>query len=155
MTRTLYSAPASYWMGQGLERLAESWARQYAWIGPVLVEKGQKTALKQASTAEFARSQLGTRIALMNARGVNEASEMLSTEVDLVVGSGFEMHNGQPHLICSLRSQGKYDCGALAKRFGGGGHRGAAGMSLKLAEEEDPRSYQRVIDAINLHEGAR
>ncbi len=36
---------------------------------------------------------------------------------------------------CSLRSNGSYDVSALAKRFGGGGHRNAAGFQLKSFKE--------------------
>ena len=38
--------------------------------------------------------------------------------------------DGQVH--CSLRSNGEYDVSAIAKAFGGGGHRNAAGFSTKV-----------------------
>lgn len=38
--------------------------------------------------------------------------------------------DGQIH--CSLRSNGKYDVSAIAKAFGGGGHRNAAGFSTDI-----------------------
>ena len=38
--------------------------------------------------------------------------------------------DGQVH--CSLRSNGKYDVSAIAKAFGGGGHRNAAGFSTDI-----------------------
>lgn len=38
--------------------------------------------------------------------------------------------NGQVH--CSLRSNGDYDVSAIAKAFGGGGHRNAAGFSTDI-----------------------
>lgn len=38
--------------------------------------------------------------------------------------------DGQIH--CSLRSNGDYDVSAIAKAFGGGGHRNAAGFSTDI-----------------------
>ena len=38
--------------------------------------------------------------------------------------------DGQVH--CSLRSNGEYDVSAIAKVFGGGGHRNAAGFSTDI-----------------------
>lgn len=38
--------------------------------------------------------------------------------------------DGQVH--CSLRSNGDYDVSAIAKAFGGGGHRNAAGFSTDI-----------------------
>ena len=38
--------------------------------------------------------------------------------------------DGQAH--CSLRSNGDYDVSAIAKAFGGGGHRNAAGFSTDI-----------------------
>lgn len=38
--------------------------------------------------------------------------------------------DGQVH--CSLRSNGQYDVSAIAKAFGGGGHRNAAGFSTDI-----------------------
>ena len=38
--------------------------------------------------------------------------------------------DGQVH--CSLRSNGEYDVSAIAKAFGGGGHRNAAGFSTDI-----------------------
>lgn len=39
--------------------------------------------------------------------------------------------DGQVH--CSLRSNGEYDVSAIAKAFGGGGHRNAAGFSVEMS----------------------
>ena len=43
--------------------------------------------------------------------------------------------NKEGVINCSLRSNGSYDVSALAKRFGGGGHRNAAGFQLKSFKE--------------------
>lgn len=40
-------------------------------------------------------------------------------------------HGEQRSIICSLRSDGRVDAGAIAKIMGGGGHPGAAGFVLK------------------------
>lgn len=37
----------------------------------------------------------------------------------------------------SLRSSGEYDVSVLAKQFGGGGHKGAAGFSVKLTDDSN------------------
>lgn len=41
--------------------------------------------------------------------------------------------DGQATVVCSLRSEGDYDVSAIAKQFGGGGHKNAAGFKTDLA----------------------
>lgn len=36
------------------------------------------------------------------------------------------------HCACSLRSNGDYDVSAIAKKFGGGGHKNAAGFEVPI-----------------------
>jgi len=48
---------------------------------------------------------------------------------------GLVYHIGQDRQVkCSLRSNGDYDVSAIAKRFGGGGHKNAAGFECTLAQ---------------------
>jgi phosphoesterase RecJ-like protein len=46
---------------------------------------------------------------------------------------------------CSLRSRCAVDCSAIAERFGGGGHKKAAGASLPGPLES---ARQRILDAV-------
>jgi phosphoesterase RecJ-like protein len=56
----------------------------------------------------------------------------------------------------SLRSKGQLDCAAIAARFGGGGHRSAAGIyfnhpwPLQIPPEVEPRTWLRglILDAV-------
>jgi len=43
----------------------------------------------------------------------------------------YESSDGE-FIVCSLRAEGKYDVEVLAKKFGGGGHRAAAGFRIDL-----------------------
>lgn len=45
----------------------------------------------------------------------------------------FKIEDGKQIAACSLRSNGEYDVSAIAKAFGGGGHRNAAGFSVPIS----------------------
>ncbi len=49
----------------------------------------------------------------------------------------------------SFRSNGKYDVGALAEKFGGGGHKMASGASVKLCDIEEAKKI--VMEKIGEH----
>jgi phosphoesterase RecJ-like protein len=54
----------------------------------------------------------------------------------------------------SLRSKGDIDIGAVAKSFGGGGHKNAAGCSVSGAIDALKRIFiEKIDDAITLQEG--
>lgn len=82
-------------------------------------------------------------VPIMNHTDANTASEFigaLSEGYDFAVGY-FDAYNKR---VFSLRTRKKdIDCGAIAKKFGGGGHPGAAGFSvhLKHLDPEMPPSF--------------
>lgn len=53
---------------------------------------------------------------------------------DVVCGWWQTMNDGELSTVLSLRSNGSLDVGALAKRFGGGGHTRAAGCAVKALD---------------------
>ena len=62
---------------------------------------------------------------------------------ELAVQSGtfglcWTLNQTKPVANCSLRSNGDYDVSAIAKAFGGGGHKNAAGFQMPIGWEGDP-----------------
>jgi len=84
-----------------------------------------------------AQHQLGTlaghTVAIVNAAypNISEVGNVLCDFAEIGVG-WFERADGMVQF--SLRSRGELDVSAIAKQFGGGGHKNAAGFQLSLAE---------------------
>jgi hypothetical protein len=66
---------------------------------------------------------------------MSDAAEALRGEGCAVALGWFQLvKDGQVVTVCSLRSDGSVDVGALCKRFGGGGHSRAAGCTLPTSD---------------------
>lgn len=61
----------------------------------------------------------------------SDAGHILATESGTFGLLWYQMDNGR--VSCSLRSNGDYDVSAIAKWFGGGGHKNAAGFETSMA----------------------
>ena len=74
----------------------------------------------------------GTRIAILPSCRISDAANLI--DADVVVGFQFTASDTEPPAMrVSLRSRGDYDVSKLAATFkGGGGHKGAAGMSIPV-----------------------
>lgn len=103
-------------------------------IGPVLVARKEAKVKRAVDRAWRTTTARGTRLVVFEGISLtSDAAELLGAEADIVVGFGYEVEVGAHKLILSTRSHTTYDCAALAKHFGGGGHTKAAGFS-KLFE---------------------
>jgi hypothetical protein len=114
---------------------SRGWWREQMALGRLIFEKHQRN-LKRAIEGAFRwTSPRGTRVIVFEGATMSsDAAEMLDQEVDLVVGFNHFIEEGQtnPILIFSTRSHTHYDCSALAKYYGGGGHTKAAGFNNNL-----------------------
>jgi nanoRNase/pAp phosphatase (c-di-AMP/oligoRNAs hydrolase) len=103
--------------------------RRLIQIGPILVAKKAEAVTRALERAWRTTTAKGTRLVVFEGTSLtSDAAEALGDTADLVIGFGYEVEDGQAKLILSSRSHTTFDCSALAKRFGGGGHT-AAGFS--------------------------
>ena len=65
---------------------------------------------------------------------INTKSRILASMYNIMppVAMSYRYNEGQWKI--SLRSNGDFDCAAFAARYGGGGHKGASGLSIKSEE---------------------
>lgn len=151
LVRILHFQSPMSWVNMGLSRVAEEWRGKYAWMGPILNDKAEKSAARTFKGAERITTGSGMRIIVANiiGGGVNSIVELAGQGADLVVGFGYEMQSSKRSMVCSLRSHTGYDCSALARRYGGGGHKAASGFSV-AAKGVDP--YTRIRELVEQHE---
>lgn len=74
----------------------------------------------------------------------------LARDADLVVGWSYRAEPGEgPRMHLSFRSRGAIDCSEIARFYGGGGHKGAAGCSIAVDHNASP--HQQTRDMIGLY----
>ena len=118
-------------------------------IGKLIVDKNEKrvsSAIKNTLIFEWNNLKVGV---LSGMGSISDAAEELRKDgVNLTIGFYYKLNNGNPEMICSLRSDGSFDCNAFAQKHGGGGHRRAAGgLTVRLSDRsENPFSLiQRLV----------
>lgn len=149
-TRILHFASNDDWLGMGLPRIHKDWDFKFAWLASILARKSDRSTQRAIFGAEMMHTARGTRVGIVNLRGVNDVSEALAGKIDLMVGFNYEIQRGQRMLLISLRTPSDYDCASLAKSVGGGGHRSAAGCSVPVNESMSP--YTQFLHMIDSHE---
>lgn len=147
LVRVMHFQSPSRWLAEGLDRLAEIWPIKYEWMGPILVDKSEKSSKRTFEGAERMTTERGTRIMIINGLGgINNVVDMAGNTADLVLAFVYEVQGGVRRLVCSTRSHAGYDCAALARRYGGGGHKAAAGFSTVIGAKSEP--YKRILNMI-------
>lgn len=121
-------------------------------LGQVLWDRKTRTVTKVSERVFRWTSPRGTRVAIF--QGVklsSDVAEAIGSSTDLIVAYDIAYENGEFKLICSTRSRGAYDCGALALAYGGGGHTRAAGFNHPM-DLDSPNPYQMVQRLVVAHE---
>jgi oligoribonuclease NrnB/cAMP/cGMP phosphodiesterase (DHH superfamily) len=108
-----YGPEEAHVLGMGAERYLS-----------VYVQEVSRQA-RRVSFAEF------TDIPVVNAPFVGISELVGALAKDALFAVGWSM-NEDSKIVFSLRSRGDFDVSALAQRFGGGGHKRAAGFTLPL-----------------------
>lgn len=100
-------------------------------------EKRQKRAKRLADQAILIKIN-NLKVAFINHSEISDASAILrnQSKADLIIGYTIRAENNQMFAGLSLRSSDTFDCSALAAKFGGGGHKNAAGaFNYKIKDE--------------------
>jgi hypothetical protein len=139
--------PIEYWLDQ-LARpfdpaVRSMWAERRQ-IASMLLEKHAKSVERAIEKAHRFTTSKGTKVIVFEGTHLtSDMAEKLDHEVDLVIGFGFLVENGEQKITVSTRSHTGYDCCDLAKFYGGGGHTAAAGFNSTL-HTGSPQPYQLV-----------
>lgn len=128
-------------------------------VGVPIFGKNLKYAEETAKTSYRFTTTKGTRVAIFQGLSVTsdaaEALDTLGEEIDLVVGFGYRMDDGQIQLVYSTRAHSEFDAGAFCVAHGGGGHTKAAGFTVKgIQVEQDPNPFQHFREILEVYEGA-
>jgi hypothetical protein len=104
-------------------------------IGEVLLardyERDTKT-MREAYTFDATPPKAGPPLRVMCFEGTHTSDIADRAEVDLVVGWHYLVEGGEQKIVFSTRSRGHFSCLDLAKQYGGGGHKNAAGFKLSV-----------------------
>jgi hypothetical protein len=120
-------------------------------FGKLLREKHLRAIKGTIDKACRVTTKAGTRAVLFEGTGMtNEVADTIE-DADLVIGFGYEVDHGIKKFKLSCRSRNGYNCMALAKSFGGGGHSGAAGFNIQITESAtNPFHHAELL--VNEHE---
>lgn len=117
-------------------------------FGNLLVRKHMDAVKRALEKAHRHTTKSGRRVvAFEGTHLTSDAAELLDKEVDLVVGFGFE-GAPEPRMKFSLRSHTTFDCAALAKDYGGGGHTRAAGFDVPIGKQGSGRYWSEPFTAV-------
>lgn len=132
------------------EQLGEKMA-----IGPILIQRQAEAVERAVGNALSYTTRKGTRLLIFEGTTLtSDAAEAVGDHVDLVIGFHYEVEPHGPTMIrLSTRSHTTYDCAALAKHYGGGGHTKAAGFSQPCTPAS-PNPYNHIIDLLTRYETA-
>lgn len=111
-------------------------------VGKVLLENHEAAARRLAEGALYMDLK-GARVALLagDSHLVSDAADL----VDAPVCVGFRYVEKMSKISFSIRSRTpSFDCGAFAKKLGGGGHRGAAGFAVDVEDEAPQTTFFRL-----------
>ncbi len=106
-------------------------------LGPLLLRQKRAAAAHAAENAVRYAIRPGLRVAVVATLQTSDVADLLGDEVDVVAGFEYvhEAGGGRVRLKISLRSRGGVDVQAVAKHFGGGGHKAAAGFSCEVTTD--------------------
>lgn len=101
-------------------------------LGKVLVDKQLSAAQRSLDESLRFKTRSGTDVIMFQGTSTTSDAAELYEKCDLVVGFHYRVDAGQLRLSFSTRSHNGYDCAALAKAHGGGGHKAAAGFTVDV-----------------------
>lgn len=152
-TRDTWQTQRPEWeAAQDLHTLLMGLPRAY-WLTPSGIERAMSSEM--LGLGKMFRAQRAEQVGALCTRGIiqedhgwavfpaspalmSDAAETLRGMGHAVALGWFQVaKEGAVHTVCSLRSDGSVDVGALCKRFGGGGHSKAAGCTLSVSDPLD------------------
>jgi oligoribonuclease NrnB/cAMP/cGMP phosphodiesterase (DHH superfamily) len=155
VTELMHFYSLEHWPSGGLFSFANEamWAERMD-VAALLVEKKDVRVQKAIENSFVFTTAKGTRVLLFDGVAeTSDAAEMLGDKNDLIVGFKYVVQNGcVVQLRFSTRSHTGFDCLALAKRYGGGGHTAAAGFSLHVDQHRHTSPYKMLVQLLAVFE---
>lgn len=106
---------------------------QYEEVGQVLMLRQKNECVAAIRDAyRFMTSKVETRVVVVPTTNTSDVADMIGDEADLVIGFRYACEGETQKIHVSTRSRGTFDCGKFCKRFGGGGHKNAAGCTFMI-----------------------
>lgn len=134
-TEAMLFYPQSYWLqpalrpemlrARNLELLMERFR-----VGSVALDKRLESSKRLAEHAFYFKTTKGTEVAILPARHVSDAADMVQESTQLVIGFSYTVEQGEIKMLLSTRSRNGYDCSKFCQYYGGGGHTAAAGCQV-------------------------
>lgn len=152
----LEAFPREVWLEDGAIQVAMKGLRQG--LGKSLIERKAETIreiVESRLVKHYTRTHAGDQRWALSCVRPELTSDLAEAAraagVDVLVNLSLTVEQGQPKYLVSLRSDKEgLDVGALAKRFGGGGHRAAAGFRHDAAGWSPEKCFRWLIEQATL-----
>ena len=118
-------------------------------VGRIALQSKLAGSKRLAEHADYFASPKGVKVAILSARYVSDAADMVAA--DFCVGFSFTVESGKQKMLLSTRSRGSYDSTAFCHFYGGGGHTKAAGCTIDI-EPGDLNPYALIRSLIERFE---
>lgn len=124
----------------------EAWWQERMKLGHFLLERNEQKTRDTIRESFRGKTAFGHRYLIcQNVGPTTDVGATTEGEVDIVIGFRYYVDNGTAKFQLSARSQGVVDVGAIAKRYGGGGHTNAAGWTVPF---DDATSYNPILTIV-------
>ena len=140
--------PIEDWLDGEFEPLDPERLAQRMDLGPHLIARFQQETATLVKSAYAFTTEKFLRVVVLPSVRISDAAELFASAADVVVGFSFHVEDGKPSMRMSFRSfkghGGKsVDVSEIARIFpGGGGHKHAAGGSMRLDNDHaQPHPY--------------
>lgn len=153
--------PWEHW--PSLPDVVARWDSFYREVGEVLLAQREKEVKRCVEGAFCFTSKRGSNVVIFEGPSYSsDVAEAIGDGADVVIAFGYDIESfDQPDgpriqnakMRLSTRSHAGYDCATLAKAHGGGGHKAAAGFTIRMAEE-DRNPYRFIQDLIEIYEAS-
>lgn len=152
----LEAFPREVWLEDGAIHVAMKGLDQG--LGKSLIERKAATIariVEHGLVKQHTRSHAGDQLWALSCSPSELVSDLAEAAraagVDVLVNVQLQVEQGRPQFLVNLRSDKEgLDVGALAKRFGGGGHRAAAGFQYKAADVGAADFFRWLIEQATL-----
>ena len=147
----LFFVPQEELIQTGLHAIWRDWGAKYGWAGAITNTKHRKRCERAVREGYRHTTAKGNRVILFQGTKLSsDAAEAPGAEnADIICGFDVIYEANQVKYLYSTRSRTDFDCSALAKFYGGGGHKAAAGFNL-INPGSDP--YSRFVTALQHYE---
>lgn len=119
---------------------------KYIWAGKIKYDSSWRTCQRAIDDGFRFTSAKGTRVVIFQGtKFVSDAAELAGDQFDLVGAYDMFCEENISKAIFSIRSHTNFDCAALAKFKGGGGHQKAAGFAVTQPIETPFRVFESLL----------